>query len=56
MSLISFDMNYFNYLFFVFIMSVISIKTYYDTIKTLIFIQVYYMHYVFQCILCQLFL
>jgi hypothetical protein len=26
-------------------MSIIAIKTYYDTIKTVIFIQVYYMHY-----------
>jgi hypothetical protein len=55
MSLIFFDMNYIKY-FFCFIMSFIAIKTYYDTIKTIIFIQVYYMHYVFQCILCQLFL
>ncbi len=36
-----------NWLFlFVSIMSIIAIKTYYDTIKTLIFIQLYYMHYV----------
>ncbi len=38
---------------FVSIMTIIVIKTYYDdTIKPLIFIQIYYMHYVFRYILC----
>jgi hypothetical protein len=36
-------------------MPIIVIKTYYDTIKSLIFIQIYYIHYVFRCILCELF-
>ena len=37
-------------------MSIIAIKTYYDTIKPLILIQLYYMHYVCRCVLCQLFI